>query len=261
MPAYRPPMADFTSIDGGRVTIGGAGLGVEQAGGSMVADFRGELGRREFTVLPVSWGEGEGGAVEEGVRLTEEFTLSTGGRLRTGSKTATDPVSKFVARPVLGVWLGSRFSVHSWIVGNASKESEAELTAAILNIFNQFTFTELPTGVVMTSLDPKQLALVRDGPRAPVVARYVKGLGLVVVFQRTPEQERRIPRGPGAFVAGGELWLNGRVAAQAESNNGALITFLLASDTAIAHVMAEDAPEWDLLDRSSRLTIDWRAAV
>jgi hypothetical protein len=161
-------------------------------------------------------------------------------------------VTKLVETAVLGVWLGTGWSAHMWAYGVDS--------TAMLNIFNAFAFAETPTGVVMTSRDPQRLGLVRDSAWAPHVACYVQGLGLVDVFQRTHVQEAQVPTKPGASVAGGELWVEQGAAADAEGP--ADVTFLLANGTALARIYAEisEVPEATLIDRCSRLTVDWRAA-
>lgn len=174
-----------------------------------------------------------------------------------------------MATGVLGVWLGSSFSTHMWLTSTDSDSAESAdtLTARILTIFNQFTFTETSTGVVMKPIVRSSFSLVRKGGVAPHIARYIDGLGLVDAFERTPEQEWLVPTAPGERVAGGELWVEGATIQKADSPDDLAtdesLTLLLVGDTAIARIDPDlgDVPEASVLERSSSLTVDWKAGA
>ncbi len=234
----------------------------------MIGLFRGTLGSQEFTVTGVGFGHGHGGAAEEGLRLTDEYSLRGGARVRVGTRTATDPVTQVVVRSTMGVWLGNRFSVHTWLTREDSPGAAETMTSDLLGIFGQFDFSETSTGVAMRSLDAKKLSLVREGTQAPSVVRYIDGLGLVEAFERTPEQAWRIPKLGGAPVAGGELWISARTPAVADramlagrSDAAALLVFRLVSDTSVVEINTDvgAATEDELLQKCARMRVDWKA--
>lgn len=250
-------MAAFTSVDGATVEISGAGLEIDPNRSSRIASFRGSLGWYEFTVVPMSDGQVDKAATAAGIRLVERYGVRNGGTVRIGTSTATDPVTGLEGRSVLGVWVGAQFAVEVWIQREESPSAKDEMTTLVLTIFNQFEITETPTGVVMKPFAVSDFGLVREAPRAPTVVISTPGLGLVKVLARSPEQGRAMPRDAGARVRGGQLWVSERVPSEA------LLAFLLASDTAVAHVYtdADQVAEDTLLERASRLVVEWRASA
>lgn len=254
-------MAAFTSVDGALIEIDG--LSVDQYGATTFAVWAGDLGRHEFSVGALEFGEVA--ARREGLTLTEEYTLLSGHRVRTGSRTATDHVTKVDVTTVLGVWLGADFSAHMWLT-SGDPASKSTLTAKILTIFNQFRFSETATGIVMTPV-AGSFSLVRDAGAAPDIARHIEGLGLVHAFERTPQQEFVVPSTPGEPVAGGHLWVEGVTIEKAQSpedlQTDPNLTLLLVGESAIARInpALDKVSEARLLERSSSLTVGWKGGV
>lgn len=239
-------MAKFTAVDGSTVEIACDGRRVQASGATAVAVFDGILGEREF----ISGGKhlGEHIAARDGVALTEEYTARGGGKIRIGRQTATDPVTKVVATNIFGVWEGLAWSVQTWLPGGDSQ--------GMLTIFDQFEFSETPTGVVMNSRNPQALALKRESGRAPYVNCYVDGLGLAEAMERTSAQEWQVPRTPGAPAGRGEMWVE---ESGAPDGGSSAFFFLVATDTALARVSPElsEVSEEAAIRRCSRLAIAW----
>lgn len=257
-------MATFTSVDGALIEISGENLSVKQYGATTFGVWTDELSYREFAIGALEFGEIV--ARREELALTEEYTLLNGHKLRTGTRTATDHVTKVDVTTVLGVWVGAEFSAHAWIESGEASQTPEVLTTRIIALFNQFMFTETDTGVVMKPVAGSNFSLVRDANNAPDLATYVDGLGLVNAFERTREQEFLVPRTPGERVAGGRLWVEGPTLDSAERAEAPEdlpadpnLTLLLVSDTAITRInpALDEVSESSVLDRSSALTVQW----
>jgi hypothetical protein len=222
-------------------------------GGLVTISVQGDLDRPWGTYVEYSLGGsiqqfGAGGidfaatiARELSISLDEQYSFQ-GGRLRIGSKSEYNPVTRQRELTRIGVWEGWGFSLKAVLYNRSSKD--------MIGLLERFTVTETPNGLVIDPVRPA-LAELQRGQWAPRVAQNVPDLGLISIRERTPEREKRLPKWKGMTVSGGELFVDRRGTAQ--------MTFALAGETAVTRLYPNswEADVTDILDRFSEAKIDW----
>ena len=232
------PSVIHAALDGGLVGIAGPFDLTNPATSIVVPVVQGRLyemtsGQRTF---------GEGIAREFGVLLDEEYAYQEG-RLRIGSALVEDPTNSRENLFNLAVWEGTRSSL---VIG-----SYEATTSSLIGLLGLLTFAEFKEGLTVAPVDSKEISLARRGGRQPTVAKWVPGLGLLEIWERTAEADLELPPWAGAEVEGGELF--------AEADLGDRTLYILVGDTSVSRIYSDQSFELkEVTAGLENLLVNWR---
>jgi hypothetical protein len=138
-------------------------------------------------------------AADLGVNLSESYTLQ-GGTLSRGTAVHIDPQDGYDYLFGLALWEGNSHSVDIKVDPSAP-------SSAVIALFDSFTLTDVPAGLILT---PRTGSYGQNWNDAPRILKFVPGLGLLIVRQLTRElvtsTELLPPAGEGEPVDGGWLY-------------------------------------------------------
>jgi len=256
----QPVEQTYTSLDGGRLRLAGDGLDFDPRGANRSIVYRGVLGEFEFSAGDRNYAESI--LAREDIALTETYRTLQGNTIRIGHMRLTVPGAGVVIPYTVPVWFGSRSTVMTWI--HDARSSEA------LNVFNQFTFVEADSGVIMRPRADSDFRLALDLLYVPSVMTHVEGLGHVEARQLTPRRERTLPSASsGAKVAGGRLFVEFKERRQGhvETDSGDTrsasemtdMTLLLVGQSSVCRVYAQvpTVDESKVVQKAARLKAKW----
>lgn len=233
------PQVSYTALDGGSVQLS-AEVSLNSPPTSIVVATVGER-EHEFT-SGAPW-FGQSVADEFGVDLAEEYSFQ-GGRLSLGEALQVDPLDGRESVFKLAVWEGEMFSLETGYY-----EGDLGFLIALLDMF---TIAESGGGISISPVNPAATPLASRGGKQPQLLKWVGGLGLLEIWQRTSEGDAELPPWEGASVAGGELFHEMDMAGQP--------VYLLVGDDAITRIYGDkEATSSKMLEATEGLSAHWTA--
>lgn len=153
-----------------------------------------------------------------------------------------------------------RVSVAAWQASNTSVRAEFKAPDAFLaNRFADFALVEAVGGLIMRPLNPA-VKVQTESSLAPSMTVFYTGLGLLEIVERTAEQEWRVPSWPGEQVAGGELYVERNIPADAYEPAQSIL--LLVGASALTRIYLDmGVPESAALQAASDVNVDWLATL
>lgn len=227
-----------TALDGGSVEITSS-LARGQHTSSI--ELRTPYGVREFISGDLSFGR-KGARKDFGIGVFEEEYAFQGGRLLLGQDLAEYSGMNFRALRRTAVWEGGNFSVTAHLFWRESTD--------LIALFDLITISERANGLTITPRDPVATPIVLVPRHSPEILVHAHGLGLLRVYQATPETTAFLPPWGGLPTPGGELF-----SSDADS-------FVLVSDSAVSHIYTEgeEATADQITNSLSELRVTWKAS-
>jgi len=220
------------SLDGGTVSIT-SDLDLDQAFSSVITVRSGSM-LREFTAGPRD--AAAANAESLGVKDFEEEYWFQSGRLRLGTTTQHDPVSRVASPLCVAIWEGNGFSLFTHMYHAKPKE----LLAATAGM----SIAEHADGV---TLEPGHGNEIADA----CVLKELPVVGLLDIAPATRQAVRELPAWSGKGVGGGELFTD---------EHRSQRIFLLAGSSAITRVIPHPGfDEKGALSALASLVVSWQA--
>lgn len=193
-------------------------------------------------------------AASDGVSLSRRYStppIFSGipgltGVLTFGDLLEDDIDSAHTEKVTMAAWQGEQTSVRTEM-----KSTDDFLASR----FADFAMVESLGGLIMRPINP-QVTVRREATISPTVNTYYTGLGKLEVFERTEQQEWRVPNWSGQPAAGGELYAETNM--PASDGQPTMKTLLLAGDTALTRIyLYGELPESTVIARATALTVEW----
>lgn len=171
-----------------------------------------------------------------------------------------DAFVEVTEKVVIGCWEGREYSVHAVIFGGETEpgvvatEATASDLANVVWLFDQFVFTEHPTGVRMH-------ARGRNAKRITSASALVEvpNVGVLDIREATPGALRDMPRFAGTRVRGGELFSD--FDEEGDCHGGGH-RFLLLNDRVITWVlMGDDVPSGSIGRLASLSAVETKSSA